>query len=150
MRKIALLLHLLSLTLGAFIYLCFRSRDINVFRWLDGSFLEGPVDQIYRVCYPFKSQFPEWFIYSLPDGLWLFSFYCLMYLLWGEGLFERKTIWVGGLGILLIFFEFCQLFNWMRGTFDQKDLFFYILASICIILIFYIPIKIKSNEQNST
>ncbi len=103
--------------LGLFIYLVFGSKDILLFHYIPlpdflASFREG------------KSA-PDWFIYNLPDGLWLYSLVQAMAKIWKghKGSIIAQTACIG----LAVGHEVLQKFGYILGTFDLLDILAYCL-----------------------
>lgn len=70
---------------------------------------------------------PEWAVYSLPDGLWLFSYCLFIGCIWDfdlKGCLFVLTI----LPIYAISHEIMQYLHLVSGTFDWMDLFAYLMA----------------------
>ena len=114
---------ILPLTIGGFIYIYTRPNSIYFLSWLQ---------QIIPIFDDFKITLPEWIIYNLPDGLWIFSFINLMLIIWNGQSNINNLIWyiipiLVGL-ILEIFY----------GTFDIIDVLFIILGGISSFYIFLI------------
>jgi hypothetical protein len=88
----------------------------------------------------------HWFKYSLPDGLWLFSYTVLMLEIWKQRINKESLFWIFILPFIALFSEFLQLFKVIPGTFDFIDLIFYSLGTI---LPFYQPnVLIFSNKNH--
>jgi hypothetical protein len=79
---------------------------------------------------------PDWFKYSLPDGLWLYALLSAIIFIWKEKFSTQLFRWLL-LAISLSFFsEVLQAYNIIQGTFDLNDLFAYSLATILCLLNF--------------
>jgi hypothetical protein len=74
---------------------------------------------------------PNWFLFSLPDGLFLFSYVSLMLAIWNKEVARSGIFWVSSIPVLIILSELGQLFLVVPGTFDIVDLLFYV-AGTCI------------------
>jgi hypothetical protein len=62
----------------------------------------------------------------LPDGLWAYALtYCLL-AIWNKRL---PFLWILGLQLLFILFEFGQFRGWVGGTGDLRDVIIYFLFS---------------------
>tara|TARA_B100000795_G_scaffold216277_1_gene170160 strand:+ start:431 stop:805 length:375 start_codon:yes stop_codon:yes gene_type:complete len=79
---------------------------------------------------------PDWFLYSLPDGIWLFSYLSVLLLIWDNKISKHNIHWVLLIPSIAIFSEIGQLFEIVSGTFDITDLVFYLAGTILPILIF--------------
>ncbi len=121
---IALSLSIFSFLLAACIYLFNRETSNFLYQAFAFAGVSPEVDAL-RKCIP---NMPAWFVYSLPDGLWMFSFSMVIFTIWG---FQRSreaiawimtTLAIGGL------FEFSQALNIIPGQFDWADLAFIFIA----------------------
>lgn len=140
LRVLTLIIGLLSIILGGSIYLFFRSETLLMFGWLKSM-------GIYDAISAMRTETCDggWLIYSLPDGLWLFSYILIMSALWSFDV--RKTmLYSAPLVIIAIGSELLQLPHLISGTFDVIDLLCYIGASIfgCV----YIKIIINFLKRN--
>ncbi|MHD0318300.1 hypothetical protein [Fusobacterium sp. THCT1E2] len=137
MRKRKLFLIFFPLFLGIGIYLLYRSRNLFYFKLIHSTFLSKPVLHIRDFAKLYRKMFSTWVVYSLPDGLWLFSF--------GAALLVDRTFYFydfvvfTSIYIGMIILEFLQLYfgghGSMIGTFDTMDIFCFTLGYIAIVLI---------------
>ena len=70
------------------------------------------------------------FLFNLPDGLWLFALLSAISQIWGES--TKRWFWIITVFILAISSEFLQTLHIIPGTFDWYDIATY----CCIFLIF--------------
>lgn len=113
----------ISILGGAIIYILFRPTHLLMFFWIDRIGLMDFVNSIRPVSW----NVPEWVVYSLPDGLWLFSYCLFIGCVWDFNL--RKCLFV--LTILPVYAvsnEIMQFFHLVSGTFDWMDLFAFLMA----------------------
>jgi len=143
---LAISIALSSIIAGGIIYLTLRGTSLLIFDWLDfvglSNFFQHSQNQFAAI----KSICPEWVIYSLPDGLWVFSFtlFSLAYYKFNLNLGQLIfTFSIAGVGITLEFFQFI---NCNFGTFDIIDLSFYIAGSSLPFYIFKNEIKIHRSR----
>lgn len=71
--KSKLTLVLSSFMLGVIIYLLFRSRKLFYYQFVELINLDSTVGYFRKIVWAYRKYIPNWVIYSLPDGLWLFS-----------------------------------------------------------------------------
>ena len=71
----------------------------------------------------------EWVLYSLPDGLWMYSFMVFIMALWGYKWEGYGKYWIVATGVMGIALEVLQSFISSLGTFDLIDLIFISIAS---------------------
>ena len=130
---------ILPLFIGGLIYLSFRSTTLNMFKWFELLSLSNFINSLRETLYPIKSILPEWTIYSLPDGLWVYSFSSSFIIIWNED-FEMAKPWLIIPLFLGAFAEIFQYFKILPGTFDLIDFFVCITASI--LSIYFVKLKI--------
>lgn len=117
----------IPISIGCLIYVFFRSKQLLLFHWIKFIGFHGLVDTIRHYTLPLKNILPNWVYFSLPNGLWVYSFNSAILLLWpNNGL--NKKLWLNipfSTGILIEVFQF---FNFISGTFDILDIVFIILG----------------------
>lgn len=125
-HKIANFIHRQSILFGAFplflalfIYLFFREKTTILWEFIRFFSLEKLFIQVGFA----KFFLPEWFIYSLPGALWMFSFTMFLQ---AVILFKKSIIIILPL-LAALSIEFLQYFSFTDGVFDWQDVFFYIL-----------------------
>jgi len=124
--KIANVVHQQSILFGAFplvlaliIYLFFREKTTVLWEFIRFFSLEQFFIQIGFA----KNYLPEWFVYSLPGALWMFSFTMFLNTV---TVFKKSLITVLPL-LAALSIEFSQYFSITDGVFDWQDVFFYLL-----------------------
>lgn len=123
-----------SIALGMTIYLLFRHTTTSLYLLATKLGFSESIDNVRD--YVSFLHFPAWFIYSLPDGLWMFSFVLLMMSIWDFRLTGPGKVWIY-LSILLgITFEIFQAFVSRLGFFDWIDMIFIILGAVLPLLLF--------------
>ena len=137
MRKRKLFLILFPLFLGIGIYLLYRSRNLFYFKLIHSTFLSKPVLHVRDFAKLYRKMFSTWVVYSLPDGLWLFSFGAALLvdrIFYFYDFVVFTSIYIG-----MIALEFLQLYfgghGRVIGTFDTMDIFFFTLGYLSIVLI---------------
>lgn len=98
------------LGVGSAIYLIFRTGIINL--------------SITAKLMPFYGSF----IYSIPDGLWLFALFNALWLVWDYCPTIGLKTWVGFSLFGAMTTEILQLFNIIYGTYDPIDIGVYLVA----------------------
>ena len=132
MKKIKFLLVFLPLLTGALIYLLYRSKNLYYYNFIH--FLV---------------------IYSLPDGLWLFSVGAVFLI--ARKRFFLHVIWFFFIYLLVILGEFVQKFfgghGTPVGTFDKSDIvaftYAYISINVVAIILRFFQNKDKYIFKNS-
>lgn len=143
-KNVFVLIHVVfPILLGGLIYILFRSTTLIMFKWLDSIDVLSIVLTIRGFTSNIKNSFPEWFYYSLPDGLWVYSFTSALFLF--NEKFQGIKVWLIIPLVLGPLFELLQFFKLFPGTFDITDLIFSSVAFILSILIF--NYKNKKNDK---
>jgi len=115
-----------SLILGSSIYL-FSRETSNIAYHISGFMgFSSQVDSL-RDLIP---ALPSWFLYSLPDGLWMFSFSMFILVIWGFQRSREAIIWTSIVIAIGIILEFFQLFEILPGQFDWRDIVFMFVAGL--------------------
>ncbi|WP_306618205.1 hypothetical protein [Chryseobacterium ginsenosidimutans] len=78
----------------------------------------------------------EWFLFSFPDSLWVFSYVCLMLGIWKGAISTPNLFWIGIVPFIAICTELGQLIGFVQGTFDFLDIIFYIIGGFMPLLLF--------------
>jgi len=120
---------LLPLFIGGMIYILWRPTTLKLFSWSELAGLSKLIYKLRRNFNSLKISIPEVVIFSLPNGLWVYSYTAFMGFLWLDVIpCKLKWLWIFAAIILSIITEIAQLFNYLQGTFDIFD---FILALVC-------------------
>jgi hypothetical protein len=121
----------LPLLAGGLIYLLWRTPDGWIFRAFEQLGLSGAVAAIQQWAGAVKPRLPWWFLYSLPDGLWVFAGTSWMALIWSGSRHRRAAaLWIALCPALAVGGEVAQLHPAVSGTFALLDLLFYALGAL--------------------
>ncbi len=148
MNKINLIVvhSLTPLLLGGLLYISFRSTTLKMFSWFRYIGVEDSILTIRQEFSNLKLYLPQWTYYSLPDGLWVYSFTSALLILW-DNQFKNMKFWL----LIPLFsgaiIEVAQGLKIFRGTFDILDLTFTIVALLLSIII--INYKFKQNAKQN-
>lgn len=118
------LLHVaLPTAAGAMVYLLFRTTSLLVFDWLQALCLLRWTLAARELCSGIH--LPDWLLYCVPDGLWVYAVTGWMCLIWTRRpplpwLLIGVVLGVGG--------ELGQLVGVVPGTYQHLDLVFYLLG----------------------
>lgn len=131
-QTILLSLSLVSLLLGCIIYLSFRTTDFLIYHWIGLKTDAGWI----RSWQAAVSNYPtcDFIKFSLPDGLWLYSYLTLTELIWDKHNGTEKKIFLTSIPLLAIMTEMLQFLHIYPGTGDWMDVFAYILAILLCLL----------------
>jgi len=146
MKKQLILGHLLPLIIGGLIYISFRPETLLMFDFFSTLSIDAPIEYLRENTMGLKQYFPDWFLFSLPDGLWVFSYVSLVLLIWNNTISKHNIFWIILIPIIAVLSEFGQYIKIIPGTFDELDLMFYILGAFFSLLIFTNTIQLKINK----
>jgi hypothetical protein len=134
--KTLTIIHVICpLIIGGLIYISFRSLSLRLFTWFEMIGLNNITSSIRSVLYPLKNHLPSWTYFSLPDGLWVYSFSSALILLWHDQ-FKKGKYWLLIPLMFGVLIELAQKIKLFPGTFDIIDFTFSILAlSLSFIII---------------
>ena len=143
--KTLIIFHVICpIILGGLIYISFRSMSLRLFNWFEIAGLKTNIISIRSVLHPFKNNFMPWVYFSLPDGLWVYSFSSALLIIWKNNYKEAKY-WLIIPLISVTLIEIAQGLKILSGTFDILDLVFTLIALILSIKI--INYKFKQNDK---
>lgn len=132
-----ILIVILPLIIGCVLYLFFRAENLILFKWIDYLGLSNYINEIRNLSLIKNITLPNWIVYNLPDGLWIFSLTYLVIYLWDFKINKHSILWIISAPIIGISTEFFQLAKSFSGTFDIIDLIFLVIASTLPFLINY-------------
>ena len=136
MKKQLIVGHFLTLFIGTLMYVLFRIKSILVFDWINSINIIRPINYLREMTIYSKQYLPNWFIFSLPDGLWTFSYVTLVMLIWNNEIKRKNIFWLILLPAIAIISEIGQCLKLFPGTFDLNDILFYILGFITPLILF--------------
>lgn len=149
MKKGKVFLILFPLFLGIGIYLLYRSKNLFYFKFFSTHpVIYEHIISLRELAWSYRKHLPLWSVYSLPDGLWLFSFGAAL-------LVDRKFYTIHFIIFTLIYIfmvglEFVQKYfgghGTMLGTFDYLDIVFFTCGYMCISLISILLYKLQKNS----
>lgn len=130
--------------LGGVIYVLLRPVKPAFFDLFNLIGLGNWADSIRQSTVPFSQIFPEWFVYTLPNGLWAFGYTLLILTIWKDSRSAMKYIWFATIPVLIFGFEMMQYTGNIRGTFGFED----ILSGLAGIILGILTTKLYSHEKN--
>ena len=144
-KAVLFLIHVLfPILLGGFFYLLFRSKSLIMFHWFDKMGVLDLIQSFRNYFIGIKESIPNWIYFSIPDGLWTYSFTSAILLFENNRKVLKYWLLVPFLmGPLIEIFQFFKLFP---GTFDPLDLLFTSIAFVFSILNF----NYNKNRKNET
>ncbi len=134
------LIVILCLGCGVFIYFFSRPQTIYLNQWL------ATITHGHRF-FDFDSwlsgvRLPGWFIYSLPDALWMAAAILLILMIWDFKLYTRSIFWLGLAFLSGLLFELLQAIHLLPGTFDVMDILF--LTGGAVFPLIITPVKFRT------
>ena len=151
MKKIKFILVFLPMLIGVLIYLLYRSKNLYYYNLIHFLNINGYVLLARETAILYRKLFPTWVIYSLPDGLWLFSTGAVF-------LIARKKYLLHFLWFLFIYLfvvggEFIQKYYGGHGTpigtYDKTDIIAYISINIISLILRKFDNKYKYKDKTS-
>lgn len=131
---------------GTLIYLFFRSETLVIFDWLQSIHLKEFIIDLKQSSF-IKSLYPNTFTkYSLPDGLWIFSFVSGTLLIWDNKLSMQNIFWILSIPFFGIITEIGQFSGIIKGTFDIYDFICYLTGALIPIIIFTKLLTLKTKK----
>lgn len=115
-----------------------------MFTWFSYLHLNKEIDLMRKQL--IKIPLADWIKYSLPDGLWIFSYISLILFLWNNQLKKENMFWIFSIPIIAIFSEILQASYLLQGTFDTMDILLYLLGSILPFIFYNKSITVKHKK----
>jgi hypothetical protein len=131
-----LIAHVLAPVLvGAMVYLLWRSPKLLMFSWVRAGGLSNLLAVCRATTSPVVPFLPGWFLYSFPDGLWVYSFTSFILAVWcGTPRPSGKMAWALTPALLGVGAEVLQWFRLIPGVFDPADVTACILGGTAAIV----------------
>lgn len=121
------------LFVGGLIYIGFRDKSLLMFTWFEQLGIIGEVDT-FRGLVNSEGLY-GWVKYSLPDGLWLFSYMFLVDAIWNGSKSRTSYIFIFFLPFFAVLSEFLQYYGLLPGVFDWIDVASYLFAILLYIIL---------------
>jgi hypothetical protein len=115
-------LSALAVFVGGIIYILLRPKKALFLETFDNSGISDVINSFREITVPTHRFFPDWFIYTLPNGLWAFAYTLLIFTLWQTHRSGLKYIWFVSIPVLIFGFELMQLAGHIPGTFAFDDI----------------------------
>lgn len=115
---------LVCLCIAFYIYIVYRTEAIPLVRLSN----EMGINKFFNIRKDF--QLANWFLYSLPDGLWMLSYQIILTYVWKYRI-KNYGYLIFSLSVLVftLICESLQFFGIIDGTFDIIDLIFYLIST---------------------
>ena len=125
-----LVVVLLPIVIGGLIYLLFRTDSLLMFSWAAQLSLLDLIEQGRAAAAPLLPHVPSVVLFSVPDGVWVFSATAFFARLWHDGPLWMRVGWIGIAPAMAIGGELGQIVGLVPGTFDVLDLLAYAIATV--------------------
>lgn len=125
-----LILPFFTLLSGGLIYVSFRIESLRMFSWFNSINLSKAIFTLRTYSLNYKTSIPDLIKFSLPDGLWLFSFISLILITWKYEINSSNLFWLIGLPLVALSSEIGQSILIIPGTFDWNDVAMYFIGFI--------------------
>ena len=120
------------LSVGGLIYLGWREGNLVMFQLIEKCGMSDYLLSFRNISTNYSVY--DWVKYSMPDGLWLFSYMFLIDAIWTNYKHPMYNAFLWSLPIIAILSELLQFIEIVPGTFDVIDLLCYLFA-ICSFVI---------------
>ena len=147
--RLYIILSVFALSLGGTIYIFFRTSEHVFFGWIRAVGLDHWFNLVRDHSLSSSLFIPEWFIFSLPNGLWAFAYALLITSIWSGSKSWLRHLWMASIPILVLGFEVLQYAAIIHGTFSIQDLVFGMAGLIVGIIIGTKIIKPDNHEKAS-
>lgn len=123
-RYITACISIIIFLFACMIYISNRSFDMILYKWLN----INTSNVIFSYLQQHAIPLPDWALYNLPDGLWLFSYTLLIDAIWSKN--NIKYYFIGIITLLILILEIAQMMHIFPGTGDILDIASYLIALI--------------------
>lgn len=129
------------LVCGCAIYLLFRTKTLNIYKWTSHIGFSDYVDSMRQqvLCW----NIPSFVKYCLPDGLYCAAYILMIDAIWYNNKGIMKNIVMSFVPVVTIISEILQYFGLIKGTFDIYDLACYTFPPLA-----YMSTKYANNMFN--
>lgn len=133
---------LIPVTIGITIYLFFRTNTLLVFKWANFFGLLEIIGVIRSYTLQLVNIIPDFILYSLPDGIWVYSATIMFLILWHKCTNNwYKISWILLPLLCSMIAEILQYFSIIEGTFCIVDICFNIAFFFLSLSLFHFFIR---------
>jgi hypothetical protein len=140
-------LSILALLLGVIIYILFRTSEPVFFNWIRAVGSDRWFNIARQKSLSLNLLLPEWIVFSLPNGLWAFSYALLITGIWSGRKSWLRTFWMASIPVLVLGFEILQYAEVIPGTFCMNDIAMGIAGLTIGIMVGIKTINPKNHEK---
>ena len=143
-HRLYIFLSALAIFFGGLIYILLRPSEYLFFGWIQLAGLSQWISPARSLSPLLGQLFPDWIIFSLPNGLWAFAYALLITSIWSGSKSWLKYFWLASIPLIVLGFEILQYPGLIPGTFCIQDIVFGVLG--LVLGIFIGTIKTKNNN----
>ena len=145
-HRLYIILSGLAISIGGMIYILLRPSEHVFFGWISMMGLDHWISPARSLSHLFSQLFPNWFVFSLPNGLWAFAYAMLITRIWSGSNSWLKYFWMASIPLLVLGFELLQIPGIIPGTFCIQDI---ALGLMGLVLGFFVgTMKTKNNNYH--
>ena len=109
------------MAVGGLIYILLRPSEHVFFSWINAVGFENWLNSARSLTHQLRQLIPDWFVFSLPNGLWAFAYALLISSIWSGSKSGLKYFWLASVPVLVLGFEVLQYPGIIPGTFSLPD-----------------------------
>lgn len=143
----SILISAIILFIGVLIYVLLRPSESVFLGWFNSFELYGKLIHLRADLSYVAHIFPDWFIYSLPNGLWALAYSFIISSIWSQNKSFVSFLWFTTIPVLVLGFEILQYINIINGTFCLQDISFGISGIVLGIILSRIHLKLFNYEE---
>lgn len=136
----------IPVAVGGLIYVLLRPVPPQFLTWFEYTRLNVIIDLLRTNTLQLTQYLPEWFVYSLPNGLWSFSYAFLIILLWNKQTSLLRYLWFATIPLVVFGYETLQFMEVISGTFCMVDLMFCALGLLMALVVCYAETKEEAHK----
>jgi hypothetical protein len=145
-HRLYIILSGFAIFVGGLIYILLRPSEHVFFGWISMMGLDHLISPARSLSHLFSQLFPNWIVFSLPNGLWAFAYALLITRIWSGSNSWLKYFWMASIPLLVLGFEILQYPGLIPGTFCIQDIALGLLG--LVLGIFVGTMKTKNNNYH--
>ena len=146
-NRLYIFLSALAILSGGIIYIFLRPSEHVFFGWINAVGLDNWFSFARYNSSSLSLLFPEWIVFSLPNGLWAFAYALIITSIWSGSKSWLRYFWMASIPVLVLGYEVLQSAGIIRGTFCIQDIAFGLAGLIIGILVGNRIIKSNNHEK---
>jgi hypothetical protein len=143
-HRLYIFLSAFAIFVGGLIYILLRPSEHLFFGWISLAGFDHWISTVRSLTPTLGQFFPEWIVFSLPNGLWAFAYALMITIIWSGSKSWLRYPWMASIPFLVLGYELLQFPGIIPGTFCIKDI---ALGLMGLVLGIYIGI-IKTRNNN--